>query len=317
MTMRYRTVAVAALVIGVGVGTAGCGRYSLDALKGQKAYKEANDLYKASDWRGAAAKYEYVLEKDPSRVEVYFFLANSYDNAYKPARAGEAANDSYIQKAIENYRKAAEKDTNPDMKRLALQYLTAAYGSEKLNDPSQAEPVVQQLISADPNEPANYFALSRIYEDAGRYEEAEAALNKARDAKPDDPSVYTTISGFYNRQGQFDKTIEALHKAADLKPNDPQGHQLVAVYYFDKTNKDHRLSAAQKRAYAEKGVESSNRALALNPEYSDALTYKNLLLRILANVETDRAKQQELLRQAEQLRNKAIELNKKKTAGTN
>lgn len=76
MTMRYRTVAVAALVIGVAVGTAGCGRYSIDALKAQKAYKEANDLYKASDWKGAATKYEYVLEKDPSRAEVFFFLAN-------------------------------------------------------------------------------------------------------------------------------------------------------------------------------------------------------------------------------------------------
>ena len=314
--MRYRTMAVAALIAGASMGTAACGRYSLDALKAQKAYKEANDLYRASDWKAAAIKYEYVLEKDPSRSEVYFFLGNSYDNAYKPARAGEAANDAYIQKAIENYKKAATEDKNPDMKKLALQYLTAAYGPEKLNDPSQAEPVVQQLISADPNDPQNYFALMKIYEDAGRYEEAEAALLKARDVKPDDPSVYTTISGFYNRQGKFDKTMEALHKAADLKPNDPQGHQLVAVYYFDKANKDHRLTNPQKRDYALKGIESSDKALALNAEYSDALTYKNLLLRILANTESDRAKQQEYLRQADQLRNKAIELNKKKTAGT-
>jgi tetratricopeptide (TPR) repeat protein len=308
--------AAAALVASVGFGTTACGRYSVDALRAQKAYKEANDLYRASDWKGAAAKYEYVLEKDPSRAEVYFFLGNSYDNAYKPARAGEATNDSYIQKAIENYKKAATEDKNPEMKKLALQYLTAAYGPEKLNDPSQAEPVVQQLISADPNDPQNYFALSKIYEDAGRYEEAEAALMKARDAKPDDPGVYTNISGFYNRQGRFDKTIEALHKAAELKPNDPQGHQLVAVYYFDKANKDHRLTNVQKRDYALKGIESSDKALSLNPEYSDALTYKNLLLRVLANTETDRAKQQEYLKRADELRNKAIELNKKKTAGT-
>ena len=316
MTMRYRTVAVAALTVGVGLGTAGCGRYSLDALRAQKAYKEANDLYKGSDWKGAAAKYEYVLEKDPKRTEVYFFLANSYDNAYKPARAGEAVNDSYIQKAIENYKKAAAEDQNPEMKKLALQYLTAAYGPEKLNDPSQAEPIVQQLISSDPNDPTYYFALMKIYEDAGRYEEAEAALMKARDVKPNDPSVYTTISGFYNRQGRFDKTMEALHKAADLKPTDPQGHQLVAVYYFDKANKDHRLTDPQKREYALKGIEASDKALALNAEYSDALTYKNLLLRVLANTEKDHNKQQELIRQADQLRNKAIELNKKKTAGT-
>ena len=316
MAMRYRTVAAAALVATMGVSTASCGRYSLDALKGQKAYKEANDLYRASDWKGAAEKYEYVLQKDPTRTEVYFFLGNSYDNAYKPARAGEAVNDSYIQKAIENYRKAAEQDKNPDMKKLALQYLTAAYGPEKLNDPSQAEPIVQQLIAQDPKEPQNYFALSKIYEDSGQYDKAEEQLKKAVEARPDDPSVYTSMSGFYNRQGRFDETIEALHKAADLKPNDPQGHQLVAVYYFDKANKDARLSDAQKRNYALKGIESSDRALKLNAEYSDALTYKNLLLRIMANTEKDRAKQQEYLREADRLRNRAIELNKKKTAGT-
>ena len=77
--------------------------------------------------------------------------------------------------------------------------------------------------------------------------------------------------------------MEALNKAAELKPNDPQGHQLVAVYYFDKSNKDHRLTNAQKREYTEKGIASADRAIALNPDYSDALTYKNLLLRILAN----------------------------------
>ena len=315
MTMRYRTLAVAALVTSVGVASAACGRYSLDALRAQKAYKDANALYKASDWKEAAAKYEYVLQKDPNRTEVYFFLGNSYDNAYKPARAGEPVNDSYIQKAIENYRKAAEQDKNPDMKKLALQYLTAAY-TDKLNDPGQAQPIVQQLIAADPKDPKNYFALAKIYEDSGEYDKAEAELKKAVDVRPDDPSVYTSISSFYNRQGRFDETMEALHKAADLKPDDPQGHQLVAVYYFDKSNKDVRLSAAQKRAYAQKGIAAADRALALNPEYSDALIYKNLLMRVLANTETDRAKQQELIRQADQLRNRAIELNKKKTAGT-
>ena len=316
MTMRYRTAAVAALVIGVGVGTAGCGRYSLTALKAQKAYKEANDLYRASDWKNAAAKYEYVLQLDPSRTEVYFFLGNSYDNAYKPARAGEPQNDAYMTKAIENYRKAAELDQNPEMKTLALQYLVAAYGADKLNDPGAAEPILQELIAKDPNNTANYFQLSKLYEDSGRYEDAEQALLKARDVKPNDPAVYTTISGFYNRQGEFDKTMEALHKAADLDPNNPQGHQLVAVYYYDKSSKDVRLNDATKREYALKGIEATDRALALNADYADAMVYKNLLMRVLANTEKDRAKQQQLLRDADALRDKAIELNKRKTAGT-
>ena len=306
----------AALVIGVGLGSAACGRYSLTALKAQKAYKDANNLYRGSDWKGAAEGYEYVLQLDPTRTEVYFFLGNSYDNAYKPARAGEPQNDAYLTKAIENYRKAAEQDKNPDMKKLALQYLVAAYGSDKLNDPDQAQTVLQQLITNDPNETANYFQLSKLFEDSGRYEDAEKALQKAQEVKPNDPTVYTTISGFYNRQGQFEKTMAALHKAADLDPNNPQAHQLVAVYYYDNSSKNVTLTEAKKREYAQKGIESADKALRLNKDYSDAYVYKGLLLRVLASIEKDRAKQSALIAEAKSLQERAIELNKKKAAGT-
>lgn len=316
MNTRFRTVTAAAILVTLGIGTAGCGRYSLSALRAQKAYKDANELYKSSDWKDAAAKYEYVLQQDPSRNEVYFFLANSYDNAYKPSRAGEPENDALIQKAIENYRKAAELDQNPEMKKLAMQYLVAAYGPDKLNDPTQAEPIVQQMIQLSPSDAGNYFALAKIYEDAGRYEEAEQALLKARDANPNDVTVYVQMSGFYNRQGDFEKTMEALHKAADIRPDDPQGHQLVATYYWEKAQKDHTLSNPQKKDYIMKGIEAANRALALNPEYIEALTYKNILLRMQGNLETDMARRAALYKEADELRNKAMELSKKKTAGT-
>jgi tetratricopeptide (TPR) repeat protein len=316
MNTRYRTVTAAAIVVALGIGTAGCGRYSIGSLRAQKAYKDANELYKGSDWKEAAAKYEYVLQQDPSRTEVYFFLANSYDNAYKPARAGEPENDALIQKAIENYRKAAQLDNNPEMKKLAMQYLANAYGPEKLNDPTQAEPVVLEMIKLAPNDPGNYFGLAKIYEDAGRYEEAEQALLKARDANPNDVTVYVQMSGFYNRQGDFEKTMEALHKAADIRPDDPQGHQLVATYYWEKAQKDHTLSNAQKKDYIMKGIDAANKALALNPEYIEALTYKNILLRMQGNLETDMAKRTALYKEADELRNKAMELSKRKTAGT-
>lgn len=308
-------VTATAIVVAVGVATAGCGRYSIGALKGQMAYKDANELYRTSQWKDAAGKYEYVLQQDPSRTEVYFFLANSYDNAYKPSRKGEADNDSYIQKAIQNYRKAAEVDKNPEMKKLALQYLVAAYGPDKLNDPTQAEPIVQEMIRLAPNEPGNYFALARIFEDAGRYDEAEAALLKARDTSPQDVTVYVQLSSFYNRQGQFDKTIEALNKAAEIKPDDPQGHQLVATYYWEKAFKDHTLAPKVKKDYIMKGIEATDRALKLNPDYAEALTYKNILLRMQAGVETDLGKRAQLMKEADEIKARAMEL-QAKAAGT-
>lgn len=303
------------LGLGVSLLAAGCGKYSYGSLVAQKAFKEANDKYGAGDFKAAAAKYEAALEADPGKSTVFFYLGNSYDNLYKPTRAGEAENDAFIQKAIENYKKGAEKDPNALMRTRSLQYLVAAYGPDKLNDPSQAEPLVQKMIEIEPNEPANYFMLSKIYEDAGRYEEAEAALLKGRDAKPTDPTVYGAVSGYYNRQGDFAKTMEALQKAAELDPANPQGHQLVAVYYWEKASKDHRLPLDQKKEYIMKGIESTDRALALNKDYIDALTYKNILLRMQGNEEKDLGKRSELYKEADVLRNRAIELNKKRASG--
>jgi tetratricopeptide (TPR) repeat protein len=316
MTRIHPTSAAAvALVLGLSLAVAGCGKYSFGALRAQKAYKEANDLYKAQDWKAASDKYEYALKSDPNKAEIYFFLGNSYDNQFKVSHMGEPENDAAMQKAIANYELATEKAPDPAIRKLALQYLVAAYGSDKLNDPSKAEPLVQKMITLEPNEPANYFMLAKINEDAGRYDETEQAISKAVQAKPNDATVYATASNFYNRQGNFDKTIEMLNKAAELDPQNPSGYQLVASMYWEKASKDHRLSDVQKRAYVMSGLENSEKALKLNPTYVDALVYKGLLLRQEADVEKNPAKLKQLMDEAGELQKKAIELRKKKATG--
>ena len=186
----------------------------------------------------------------------------------------------------------------------------AAYASDKLNDPAQAEPVVRKMIEMDPSEPTAYFQLSKINEDAGLYEDAEAALLKARDARPTDPAVFNAIAGYYNRQGEFDKAMEAFQKAAELEPNNPQGYHLIGSFYQEKAAKDFSLNDSQKRDFVTKGIAAEDKALQLNPNYIDALVYKNILLRQAANLEKDRDKQQAYIKQADELRNKAMGLQK-------
>jgi tetratricopeptide (TPR) repeat protein len=320
MKTKIQTAHVLAVVVAVGFGSVatGCGKYSYSNMKAMKAFKDANNSYQAQDWKKAVARYEDAIQANPDLnaggVTPYFFLANSYDNLYKPARAGEAENDAYIQKAIEYYQISAKKDSG-QMRTRAMEYLVAAYGPDKLNDPSKAEPIVNEMIKMDPNEPANYFYLARIYEDAGRYEDAEQTLLKAKGVKPNDPVVYTTLSAFYNRQGDFTKTMEALHQAADLEPNNPEGYHRLAVFYWEKAFRDHRLAKPEKLDYLQKGVDAEDKALNLNPNYAEAMTYKNILLRLQANETTDREKQAQLIKEADQLRSRAMELNKKKASG--
>jgi tetratricopeptide (TPR) repeat protein len=324
MTTRFRAASAVplALVLGAALVASGCGKYSYSNLKALKAFSDANQYYQQNDYKRAAERYEAVvgnqtaLDANPKLNAAYFFLGNSYDQMYKPVNAGDPQNDAFLQKAIENYQKAVQHDTDPKMKKLALEYLVAAYGPEKLNDPSQAEPLVQQIIALDPSDPANYFRLSKLYEDAGRYDEAEAALLKAKEVKPDEPTVYTTMANFYNRQGDFDKTIDALQQAASLEPNNPEGYHRIATFYWEKAFRDYRISPADKKDYILKGIAMEDKALGLNPEYGDAMTYKNILLRMQANMEKDKSKQDALLKEADELRRKAQELQKKKQSGS-
>ena len=146
---KFSTAATGALVVGLGVALAGCSQ--VNALKAKMAFKAANTLYQQQDYRGAKAKYEEAVALDPNLTDAFFFLANSADNLYKPARKGQPANDALLPQAVDNYKLAAERATQPNIKKLALEFLVSAYNSpDKMGDPSQAEPLLRRMIDMDP-----------------------------------------------------------------------------------------------------------------------------------------------------------------------
>jgi len=310
-------------VLGAALSLAVVGCSQVGMLKAKMAFKDANQMYQGQDYRAATAKYAETLElcrggnpdcTDPSLVSAYFFLGNSYDNQYRPARKGEPANDELLTKAIENYKKSAELEQAANIKKLAMEYLVAAYGPDKLNEPSEAEPILRRMIELEPTEPSNYTYLSRIYEENGDYDQAETLLVKARDMKPTDSGVYVTLAAFYNRQGEFDKTMEALHARAEREPNNPEAFYMIATYYWEKAYRDFTTSQADKMKFVVAGNQAIDKAIQLKSDYYEALTYKGLLLRVQANLEKDPSKQQALLKEADSFRDKATEVQAKQRA---
>jgi len=304
------------------LGLAGCSK--VGELKAMKAFKAANQAYQQQDYKKATPLYEEAIQSAPDTQaahQAYFFLGNSYDQQFKPSKKGEAENDAMLTKAVDNYAKAAETlsasndPADKKLGKLSLEYLVAAYGAEKLNDPGKAEPVLQKMIQAEPGEPTTYFQLAKLYEDAGAYDAAEQMYIKGKDAKPGSADGYMQLAGYYNRQGQFDKTIEALEQRAAKEPNNPEAFYTISTFYWDKAFRDARLKETDKRDFVLKGIEAVDHALQIKPDYAEALVYKGLLLRLQANVEKDPKKQQELLKEADKLRDKANELRKQKAAG--
>lgn len=181
-------------------------------------------------------------------------------------------------------------------------------------DSSAREAELQKRIVASPTGVAAYIELAKLQEDRGSYTDAEQTLTRARQAVPTSKDVVMALAAFYNRRGDFTKTIEMLEAVEQLDPTDPAAPQTTATFYFEKAFKDQRLLPAEKYKYVMDGIAATDRALALKKDFVEALTYKNLLLRLRANLETDPALKQELLAEADELRNRAIELNKHRTA---
>ena len=152
--------------------------------------------------------------------------------------------------------------------------------------------------------------MARLYEKAGDQVKAGATYEAAIKASPREGAGYLQAAGFYNRQGNFEKTMDALSRWAALDPQNPEAHYTIATYYWEKAYRDVGLSDGEKRTYIEQGLAAADRALALRPEYVEALTYKNLLLRTQARLETDPDTQKALIAEADKLREEAIALRK-------
>ncbi len=306
-----------AVLVGLASTTA-CSK--VDEFKSRMTFREANTAYQGQDFKKAAPLYEQALQQNPGLVDVLFFLGNSYDMQYKPALQGQAENDALLTRAIQNYEAAAEKipgdtPTHKMLKTRALQYLVAVYGSDKLDDPVKAEPIILQLIKNDPSDPANYYQLGQLYEGAGVYEDAEKVFVLATKASPNDPNTYVQLASYYDRQGQFEKKIAAFEQRAQKEPNNPDAFYTMSVNYWNEAYKNARLTDSVKQSYVQKGMENVDQALKLKPDYVEAMIYKGLLLRLQALFEKDPAKQQQLIKQADTVRDQAEEVRKKKATG--
>ena len=315
-----RLTKAASLLVGLTIAgsTAACAK--IGEVKAMFKFKQANQAYQGQFYDRSAALYEETVANDPNNNIVYFYLGNSYDNLYKPSERGKPENDALLEKAIQNYTLAVEKldandPTEAKIKSLSLQYLMAAYGSDKLDDPVKAEPVIIRLIELEPTEPAYYFQLAKLYEDAAEYEAAEKVYLAGKDARPADPAGYMQLAGYYDRQGQFEKEIQAFEQRAQQEPTNPEGFYTIATQYWDQAYRGSGVTEAEKRTYVDKGMKAIDEAIRIRPDYVEALVYKNLLLRLQANLETNPARQQALIRQADVLRDQAEEIRKKKATG--
>jgi tetratricopeptide (TPR) repeat protein len=315
--MQFRFTRMIVLIVGVSLAATACGRYSIGSIRSSKAFKDGLEEYQKADYRSAVESFERSTQLSPDfqlAGFAYFYEGNAYDKLYRPARKGEPDNDANLEKAVENYRKAIEKLASSDLpqagqfRNLSFQYLVAAYGPDRLNDFSKAEAVAKELIAAEPNEPTNYQALGRLYQDQGRNDEAEQMFIKATEVQPNNAVGYQLLANFYNQTGDFDKTLAAFQKRAEVEPNNPEAWHTMGTFYYDKVLRDTRLSPSVAKGYLQAGNQAEDKALALNDQYLEAVQYKNMLLTLQANKEPNIETKKQLLQEATKYYQKAMQM---------
>lgn len=319
--MSLRVARLTVVVLALAVAGAACGRYSINNIRSLKAFQDANKLYMKTDYPAAIERYKDAIRLNPELGFAYFFLGNSYDQMYKPTKKGDPTNDGYLIEATKQYEVAIQKlatATSPkeiECRKRAFEYLINAYSADKLNDFSKAEPIARQLIQSDPGDPSNHQLLGKLYEDLGRYEEAEAEYKRAVDLRPNEGLAYMVLAGYYGRRGENQKMMQAWHDRAKVEPNNPEAFHTIASYYWDWVYKDKRLPRAEALSNVMKGLAAEDAALKLNPDYFEAASYKNLLLRQQALYERDPNVRKQLIDEADIWYKRAIDIQKKQNTG--
>ncbi len=230
-------------------------------------------FFKAHEYEKAVTSFREAIAIDPRYSEAYLDLGLTYMEVYEPGSTHEKDLE-YAEGAIEAFKRYVELE--PDSEK----------GKEYL---------------------INICTLSQRLPDAIEF------FMRDYEKNPRDIEGVRYMAALYHRAGDAEKAIEWYQKAADLDPTNPEAHYSVAVSCWGRSYNAIDLSYERRMEIVDLGLAEMEKALALRPEYYEAISYLSLLYREKAKYDispaatvTWRQKADELLAKAMELRNKSL-----------
>ena len=161
----------------------------------------------------------------------------------------------------------------------------------------------------------NYY-LS-LLTSAGDNDQAIAFLQKQIDKEP---TTRTSCAARRSQAkvGNFEESLRWYEKIAQMDPKEKTNWYTVAVLCWERSNKAGMMVTPDERtAIIQHGIEAIDKALAIDPEYTEAIAYKNLLYREKADALGKAGKFEEAqaaFAESQRLRDLAMQLMQKKKA---
>src|SRR5271169_4105159 len=230
-----------------------------------------------------------------------------------------AYRDGKYDQAIEFFKDAKDNDPTLTNARLylatayATQYIPGAPSDENIRMGQAAVKEFQDVLSVDPNNISAIDGIGSIlYNMAGtpftpeRYQESKTYHMKHIALKPEDPEPYYWI-GVIDWTLTYRENLVMRGKwrlahltAKTLKDDDPMPPDVREDY------------VKENGMLIDEGITDLRKALELRPDYDDAMAYLNLLLRRKADEAASPDERASLLKQADDLVDKAKEIKQKK-----
>lgn len=235
------------------------------------------------------------------------------------------ANDAYAKEdyatALVHYKKARDIDSTsfPDLDRMIGYSLIGLYVPEdkspaNVKNADAAIVELRKYLRKRPEDRIAREALINLYLNADRITEA---INYFRDwlkTHPADIEAVRSIATLYAKQGNFAESLNWYEKITLLDSKNPEAFYTYGVVCYEKIAKNPPQDTAERLAIIERGKTALQRAISMRKDYFEAMVYLSLLFRQQAPLETDPAKQQQLIAEADRIRNDAIAIVKKKKA---
>jgi tetratricopeptide (TPR) repeat protein len=230
-----------------------------------------------------------------------------------------AYRDGKYDQAIEDFKQAKDHDPTLMNARLylatayATQYIPGAPSDENIRMGEQAIKEFQDVLSVDKDSISAIDGIGSIlYNMAGtpytraKFEESKTYHLRHIALKPEDPEPYYWI-GVIDWTLTYRSNLEMRGKwrlahltAKTLKDDDPMPPDVREDYIKENGQ------------LIDEGIDKLHKALELRPDYDDAMAYLNLLLRRKADEAATPDERASLLKQADDLVDKAKEIKQKK-----
>src|SRR5215470_17158214 len=162
-------------------------------------------------------------------------------------------------------------------------------------------------------------AYSQQYIPGGRSEEndknAQLAIQTFENVLKREPNNVNAIAGLasiHQNTNQFQKAHDYYMKYAQLDSSNPVPFYAIGsvdwIIVYDTNNPP---PAEEQGKLVDEGLQNLDKALALNPDYDDAMTYKNLLFREKSRLAANEADKKKYTDLADEWFNKSLETRKK------